>query len=122
MSSDFTLKLEDDWDLHVNDAGNLETTEYAQGIAQNVANAFRLFTNDAYYFTERGIPHFLIELDAHPRLNILRSRLKKVALNVDGVKDCVINLMETDEDRALNGFAELTLTNGEKTTVKIAGL
>ena len=43
MSSDFTLNLQDDWDLHVNDAGNLETTEYAQGIAQNVANAFRLF-------------------------------------------------------------------------------
>ena len=30
--------------------------------------------------------------------------------------------MATDEDRALNGFAELTLTNGEKTTVNISGL
>ena len=71
MSSDFTLKLEDDWDLHVNNAGNLETTEYAQGIAQNVANAFRLFTNDAYYFTERGIPHFLIELNSYYCLRLV---------------------------------------------------
>jgi hypothetical protein len=94
----------------------------AQGIAQNVANAFRLFTNDAYFFTDQGIPHFIIELNAHPKINILRSRLKKVALQVEGVKDCTINLMATDEDRALNGYAELTLINGEKTTVAISGL
>ena len=120
--SDHTLHLEDDWDLHVGDDGNLPKDYNAQGIAQNVANAFRLFTNDAYFFTERGIPHFLVELNAHPKLNILRSRLKKVALQVEGVKDCEINLMATDEDRALNGYAELTLINGEKTTVNIAGL
>lgn len=120
--SDFTLRLDDDWDLHVNDDGNLPRVFTAQGIAQNVANAFRLFTNDAYFFTERGIPHFLIELNAQPKLNILRSRLKKVALQVEGVKDCEINLMANDEDRALNGYAELTLINGEKTTVNIAGL
>lgn len=120
--SDYTLRLDDDWDLHVGDDGNLPKTFTAQGIAQNVANAFRLFTNDAYFFTERGIPHFLIELNAQPKLNILRSRLKKVALQVEGVKDCEINLMATDENRALNGYAELTLINGEKTTVNIAGL
>lgn len=120
--SDFTLRLDDDWDLHVNDDGNLPKTFTAQGIAQNVANAFRLFTNDAYFFTDQGIPHFIIELNAHPKINILRSRLKKVALQVEGVKDCEINLMANDENRALNGYAELTLINGEKTTVAISGL
>ena len=120
--SDHSLELADDWDLHVGDDGNLPKVFTAQGIAQNVANAFRLFTNDAYFFTDQGIPHFLVELNAHPKINILRSRLKKVALNVEGVKDCEINLMATDEDRVLNGYAELTLINGEKTTVKIAGL
>ena len=120
--SDYTLHLEDDWDLHVNDAGNLDTDISAQGIAQNVANAFRLFTKDAYYFTEKGVPHFLIELDSHPKINILRSRLKKTALNVEGVKDCEINLMQVDENRGLNGYAQLTLVNGEQIRVDIAGL
>ena len=120
--SDHTLHLEDDWDLHVGDDGNLSKDYNAQGIAQNVANAFRLFTNDAYFFTDQGIPHFIIELNAHPKINILRSRLQKVALQVEGVKACTINLMATDEDRALNGYAELTLINGEKTTVAISGL
>lgn len=120
--SDYTLTLQDDWDLHVNDSGDLDTDSGAQGIAQNVANAFRLFTKDAYFFTERGIPHFLIELDSHPKINILRSRLKKTALNVKGVKDCEINLMQTDEDRGLNGYAQITLINGEQIKVTIAGL
>jgi hypothetical protein len=120
--SDHTLELADDWDLHVGDDGNLPRNFNAQGIAQNVANAFRLFTNDAYFFTDQGIPHFIIELNAHPKINILRSRLKKVALQVEGVKDCEINLMANDENRALNGYAELTLINGEKTTVAISGL
>lgn len=120
--SDYTLTLQDDWDLHVNDSGELDTDSGAQGIAQNVANAFRLFTKDAYFFTERGIPHFLIELDSHPKINILRSRLKKTALKVEGVKDCEINLMQTDEDRGLNGYAQITLMNGEQIKVTIAGL
>ena len=82
--SDHSLELADDWDLHVGDDGNLPKVFTAQGIAQNVANAFRLFTNDAYFFTDQGIPHFLVELNAHPKINILRSRLKKVALQVNG--------------------------------------
>jgi hypothetical protein len=120
--SDYTISLEDDWDIHVTDDGNLPTVNSAQGIAQNVANAFRLFTDDAYYFGEKGIPHFLIELREKPRLNILRSRLKRTALAVEGVKDAQIDLMEVDEDRALNGIAQLTLFNGDKVNLYIMGL
>ena len=122
MASDYSLKLSDDWDLHVNDAGNIEKTDGAQGVAQNVCNAFRLFTKDAYYFEERGIPHFLIELRENPRINVLRSRLKKAALAVEGVKDAEIQLMAADEDRALNGIAQLTLYNGENVEIYILGL
>jgi hypothetical protein len=122
MASDYTLNLQDDWDLHVNDAGDIEQTDGAQGVAQNVANAFRLFTKDAYYFEERGIPHFLIELRETPRINVLRSRLKQAALAVEGVKDAEIQLMEADEDRALNGIAKLTLYNGENVELYILGL
>lgn len=120
--SDYTLNLEDDWDLHVTDDGNLPTTNGGQGVAQNVANAFRLFTNDAYYFGDRGVPHFLIELREQPRLNVLKSRLKRVALQVEGVKDCEIKLMAVDEDRALNGFALITLDDGSTVSLAIAGL
>ena len=114
-----TLKLNDDWDLFVDTKGDLSVTDknsknYA--IAQNVANAFRLFTNDAYYFTDEGIPHFLIALRTDAKFNILRSRLKSTAKKIDGVQDCEIKLLKI-EDRNLIGVAMLTLTNGEKINV-----
>lgn len=120
--SDYNLALEDDWDIHVTDDGSLPISSGAQGVAQNVANAFRLFTKDAYYFEERGIPHFLIELRETPRINVLRSRLKKAALSVEGVKDAEICLMAVDDERALNGIAKLTLYNGENVELYIMGL
>ena len=118
MSSPHTLTLEFDWDLHVDPAGNLPVSYGAYGVAQNVANAFRLFTEDAWYFPERGIAHFLIELKKEPRLNVLKSRLRQAALEVDGVVDCEISLLHI-EDRDLSGMATITLANGEKYDVAI---
>ena len=113
MSSAHTLSLEDDWDLHVTPSGDLPVAFDAYSIAQNVANAFLLFTKDAWYFPEKGIAHFLIELKKEPMLNVLKSRLRKAALNVKGVKDCEISLLNL-EGRDLSGMATLTLENGEK--------
>lgn len=117
MSSQHTLFLEDDWDLHVDPAGNLPVRFEAYSIAQNVANAFRLFTNDAWYFPEKGIPHFLIELRKDPRLNVLKVRLRDAALKVDGVKDCQIDLLNIEE-RELSGMATITTTDGEVLNVE----
>lgn len=116
MSSQFSLYLEDDWDLHVDPAGNIPTCVTDYSIAQNVANAFRLFTQDAWFFPEKGIPHFLIELKKEPRLNVLKARLKQAALQIDGVKDCTIDLLNIEE-RELSGMATITTTNGEQINV-----
>ena len=118
MSSPHTLELEDDWDLHVDPAGNLPVRYGAYSVAQNVANAFRLFTEDAWFFPEKGIAHFLIELKKEPMLNVLKSRLRQAALGVDGVKDCEISLLNI-EGRDLSGMATITLENGEKYDVDI---
>ena len=118
MSSAHTLTLDFDWDLHVDPAGNLPISFEGYSIAQNVANAFRLFTNDAWYFPEKGIAHFLIELRKGPKLNVLKTRLKQAALAVEGVADCEISLLHF-EDRDLSGLATITLTNGDKFDVAI---
>lgn len=117
MSSQHTLFLEDDWDLHVDPAGNLPREFDAYSVAQNVANAFRLFSDDAWYFPERGIAHFLIELRKSPLLNVLKVRLKDTALTIDGVADCEISLLNL-ENRELSGMATITLTNGEQLNVE----
>lgn len=117
-----SLILGDDWDLHVTAAGGLPVATGPEAIAQDVANAFRLFTHDAWYFPERGIPHFLLELSAHPKINVLRQRLRQAALAVDGVADCEVGLFEVDGERGLNGLAKLTLCSGERVALALMGL
>lgn len=107
-----SLLLGDDWDLHIGADGNIQRAVSTYSIAQNVANAFRLFTNDAYYNSERGIPHFAIELKKNPAISVLKARLKKAALAVEGVKDCSINV-GMFENRTLTGFAQITTINGD---------
>ena len=113
-----TLFLEDDWDIHTDVSGNLTRTFDKYAIAQNVANAFRLFTEDAWFFPEKGIPHFALELNRHPKLAVLRSKLKQAALKVEGVKDCDITFLNL-EDRELSGTAVLNLTDGSKLKLEL---
>ena len=51
-------------------------------------------------------------------LNVLKSRLRQAALNVDGVAECEISLLNID-GRDLSGMATLTLENGEKYDVEL---
>ena len=84
-------------------------------IAQNVANAVRLFTNDAYFDADRGIPHFDIELGHKPPYSILRTRILQAARAVEGVADATVTF---DRDkRVLGGEILLTLTTGDTVSV-----
>ena len=62
MAYGHTLTLDADWDLQLDAAGNIMTSSGDYAVAQNVANAVRLFTDDAYYDADRGIPHFALTL------------------------------------------------------------
>lgn len=105
------------WDLTLDQAGGIAVTTDAYAIAQNVANAIRLFTNDAYYNQDRGIPHFALELKAHPKISVLRARIKEAAENVAGVKNAQVQDL-TVIDRNLTGDILLTLDDGTTTNVE----
>lgn len=118
INTGYTLKLTEQWDLQLNEAGYIETVDSNYAIAQNVANALSLFTNDAYFEPEKGIPHFNIELGMKPNLSVFRTRIKIEAEKVDGVKRAeVFNL--TINDRVLSGLLVLTLKNGAVINVEI---
>ncbi len=117
--SAYTLFLTPEkWDLTLDSGGGIATTQGAYAIAQNVANAIRLFTNDAYYDENRGIPHFAIELKTHPALSVLRSRCKEAAEKVPGVKSAEILDLALD-NRVLSGVIRLTLQDGSIADVTI---
>ena len=108
-----TLLLDTEtWDLTLDSGGNIATAQDSYGIAQNVANAVRLFTRDAYYDPERGVPHFLIDLGVTPDMSVVRSRIRRAALTVDGVTDANVEITSIT-DRVMGGTIALTTETGD---------
>ena len=114
-----TLLLTDDWDLTLDSAGDIATTTGAYSIAQNVANAVRLFTDDAWFNPERGIPHFAIDLGRMPALSVFRSRVLSASRAVEGVETADVTITGVNErnERVLTGDITIRTTTGETANV-----
>ena len=112
-----TLYLQpDSWDITLDSSGRIARSTQAYAIAQNVANAVRLFTGEAFFAMDEGIPHFDIELGkTRPALSVLRARMREAALNVEGVLDAQITLDDVQE-RKLTGEILLTVDDGDKSS------
>ena len=120
-----TLLLDTDWDLQLDEAGGIAVTTGDYAVAQNVSNAVRLFTNDAYYDPDRGIPHFALTLGRKPAMSVFRAVVRQAALGVDGVraaevKDLVLAQKDAQSPdgssvtpRTLTGDIQLTMEDGE---------
>lgn len=108
-----TLYLDPEtWDLAV-DAGRniaLATDQYAT--AQTVANACRLWTGEAPYNAERGIPYETEILGQQPAPRLLASWFQGEAETVPGVESVVAVLQFDGTDRSLGGQLQCTLTDG----------
>lgn len=97
------------WDLCLNGAGQIMVTDGPYCIAQNVANAIRLFTDDAWFDPQKGVPHFMIELGKRkPSVAVLRNRLRKEAMKVQGVINAEVIISDIT-DRTVNGDIRLIL-------------
>jgi len=80
-----TLALNNSWDIGLDSTGRIQLSHGDYATAQNVANECRLFTNDAFFDADRGIPYFAIALGNTPRPSVLASRLREAALLVEDV-------------------------------------
>ena len=117
----FTLTLNDKWDIFVDENGNIATSAAAYAIAQNAANAVRLFTNDAYFNRTKGIPHFQIELGNKPApsRSTLTNRIRKAVMAVDGVLDTEIELVFDEKTRTYGGNVTITVEDGTNIRIEL---
>lgn len=113
-----TLLLNQNWDIHVDDAGNIARVEDDYAIAQNIANAERLFVNDAYFERTKGIPYLESVLGEKTSViqSVLINRWRQAALNVDGVTACEPQ-PRYEDGRLVGGDIVATTING--TTVQV---
>lgn len=115
--SDYTMFLDNSWDITLNGDGKIKMAKGAYAIAQNGSNAIRLFKGDAYFNKSKGIPHFDIELGhGLAAIPILEGRIRQALLEVDGISDALA-VLEVDKTRVLGGNAYVTLEDGENAKI-----
>lgn len=109
------------WDLMVDGYGKIAVSHGGYSTAQNVANECRLFTEDACFAQQRGIPYFMITLGKTPALSVLKARLRKAALLVDDVKEVTkIEIQSFDTtSRQLTGDIQFTSKEGENGSIEL---
>lgn len=114
-----TLYLNDKWDIFSDASGQIALVSGAYAIAQNAANAVRLFKNDAYLAQTRGIPHFEIELGKAPAIAapILRTRIRETVLNVNGVTGAEVDLTFDESGRVMGGEVQATVLKSENVQI-----
>ena len=116
-----TLLLNSQWDLTLDKSGRISVADGAYATAQNVANECRLFSNDAYFEPERGIPYYLIALGRKLSPSVLRARLRDAAYlveDVEDVTDVVLESLDT-ETRRVTGEIQFTSKEGENASVEL---
>lgn len=114
-----SLFLNEHWDITLDGAGNLATTSGRYCDAQNVANAVRLFTRDAYIRQRQGVPHFDLDLGIKPALSEVRAVYRETALAVENIADATVDIVGLDtETRAMTGTITATSKNGDTVSVE----
>ncbi len=116
-----TLLLDENWDVTLTRSGRMAVALGDYATAQNVANECRLFTNDACFDQQRGIPWFLLALGQAVPGSALRARLRAAALLVDDVADVTsvtLDTLDTDT-RELTGEVRFTSKEGTRVAVEL---
>lgn len=112
------LLTRDKWDITLDDTGFIALAHNDFATAQNVSNEVRLFTEDAYFIQDKGIPHFTVEFIPNMSISVLRSYLRRAALRVHDVKEIIsIDIISFDRNtRLLTGDIKFTTIEGTSQT------
>lgn len=116
-----TLLLNENWDVSLTQSGRIAVALGDYATAQNVANECRLFTEDAYFDQQRGIPWFLLALGQAAPGSALRARIRSAALLVDDVADVTDVTLDTlnTDTRELTGEVRFTSKEGTSVAVEL---
>lgn len=107
------------WDLELGVSGDLDpTSTMAEYVAQTVANEWRLFKNDAYYFPQEGIPYFENVLGQRPPQALVEAYLITAARSVYGVDEVEIVDYVFDK-RLISATGHIWTTDGSEIDVVV---
>lgn len=113
-----TLYLDpDSWDLAADATRCIAFATGPYCAAQTVANASRLWSEEAPFNTDRGVPYETDILGKNPPTSQLNEWYKREALTVPNIESATPVLQFDRNSRALTGQIQCTLTDG--TTINV---
>jgi len=99
------------WDLAIDAAGNIAVAADPYAMAQDAANAIRLFQGELYFDTRPGIPYFQQILGHAPPISLMKAYFVRAALTVPGVVKARAFISEWT-DRTVRGQVQVFDANG----------
>ena len=111
-----SLSLTPDWDIQLDDMGNIATVEGGLQTAQDVATSCRVWKGEALYDTERGVPYKEEILGQRPNLSLLQSDFENEAKRIEGVASVEV-VIDSFDNRKLVPDIRITLENDEEYNV-----
>ncbi|MBS4773139.1 MAG: hypothetical protein KHX55_02550 [Proteobacteria bacterium] len=111
-----SLLLTPDWDLQLDDMGNIATVTGGLQTAQDVATSCRVWKGEALYDTERGVPYKEDIFAQRPNLSLLQADFETEAKRIKGVASVEV-VAESFIDRKLVPDIRIALENGEEYNV-----
>lgn len=108
-----TLAIDNEnWDLMVDEYGNIATKSNAEQIAQDVSSSVRVFRGEVPFDIYRGVEYNKPDENR----NTLKQEILEQVYYIDGVGDVLIDFVEL-KDRTLRPIIYLTTEDGENITV-----
>jgi hypothetical protein len=106
-----TLLLDSNWDLTLDEKGNIAVAMGGYAIEQDVASAVRLFAGELYYDTSKGLPYWTDTLGHQPPLALLKAQIEASALTVPEVAEAQCTVIAV-EKRGITGQIRVIDNNG----------
>ena len=107
-----SLKLTPQWDLSVDENGNIAMVDGGLRIAQDVATSCRVWKGECLLNTERGIPYKEEIMGLQPNMSVLQAYASQEGTRIDGAEIITIKDV-TFENRVLKPDIQITTNTGE---------
>ncbi|VEB99922.1 Uncharacterised protein [Cedecea lapagei] len=116
ITKSFLLDV-DSWDLSLDAAGNIASTQNPYAVAQDAACSCSTFLGEAWYDTTLGLPYYERILGHWPGSQLINTKMATEAKKLPYVQDAFCTVTISNGDRAASGVMTLTDTNNQQSTI-----
>ncbi len=117
LTKSFLLNTEE-WDVGLDDLGNIAITANPYAVSQDVACACLTFLGESWYDTTLGIPYYQRILGHWPGTQLINTKMQTEALKLTYVQSAACTVTIGKGDRKCAGVMTITDTNNISSTIQ----